>query len=61
MSDYREMNEVMNHIKPLPDPKAKEKAKTVFLLKAEELMESEKNSSLSFGKINSSYIPSHRG
>lgn len=42
MSDYREMDEVMNHIKLLPDPKAKEKAKAAFLLKAGEVMESEK-------------------
>lgn len=50
MSDYREINEVMNQIKPLPDPKAKEKAKAAFLLKAEELMESEKKCKLKFWK-----------
>ena len=50
MSDYREMDKVMNHIKPLPDSKAKEKAKAAFLLKAEEAMENEKKCKPKFWK-----------
>lgn len=50
MSDNRELDDIMNRIKITPNPAAKEKAKAAFLLKAEDVTESEKENKQRFLK-----------